>query len=118
MIEAFNGINALRQHVPNDARIHGIVTDGGDAPNVVPAFAAGDFLVRVETRASIKELVGKVRRVAEGAALMTGAWLEFSLPEPASADMVTKHTLAARVKKHLDEVGLRLAEAKSEPAAG
>jgi len=118
LIETFNGINALRQHVRSDARVHGIVTDGGDAPNVVPAFAAGDFLVRAETRASTEELVEKVRRVAEGAALMTGARLEFSLPEPASADMVTNHTLAGRVKRHLDRVGLRLPEARPEPASG
>jgi amidohydrolase len=116
--DPYNGVNALRQHVRSDARIHGIVTDGGDAPNVVPAFAAGDFLVRAETRAYMDELVGKVRRVAEGAAMITGARLEFSLPEPASADMVTNHTLAARVKRHLDRVGLRLPEAKAEPASG
>lgn len=118
LIETFNGINALRQHVRSDARLHGIVTDGGEAPNVVPAFAAGDFLVRASTRAHMEELVEKVRRIAEGAALMTGARLDFSLPEPASADMITNHTLAGRVKRHLDRVGLRLPEAKPEPPSG
>lgn len=118
LIETFNGINALRQHVRADARIHGIVTDGGDAPNVVPAFAAGDFLVRAQTRAYMDELVAKVRRIADGAAMITGARLDFSLPEPASWDMITNHTLAGRIKTHLDGVGLRLPEAKPEPAFG
>lgn len=118
LIETFNGINALRQHIRGDARIHGIITDGGDAPNVVPVFAAGDFLVRAQTIAYLRELLGQVRRIAEGAALMTGATLDFSYPERASYDMITNHTLARRIKAHLDEAGLVLPEAKPEPGRG
>ena len=118
LIEVFNGINALRQHVKSDARIHGVITHGGDVANVVPAFAAGDFMVRAQTRGYMAELVEQVRRIAEGAALITGARLEFALPEPASFDMITNHTLAARLKRNLDEVGLRLPEAKPEPPSG
>ena len=118
LIETFNGINALRQHVRGDARIHGIITHGGDAPNVVPAYAAGDFLVRAQTLAYMNELVEKVRRIAEGAATITGARLDFRLPEPAASDMITNRTLAARIKRNLDAVGLRLPEAKPDPAAG
>lgn len=118
LIETFNGINALRQHVTTDARIHGVISNGGEAPNVVPAFAAGDFLVRAATRAGMERLVERVRAIAEGAALMTGARLKFNLPEPANADMVTNRTLAARIKRNLDEVGLRLPEAKAAPALG
>lgn len=118
LIETFNGINALRQHLTADARIHGIVTDGGQAPNVVPAFAAGDFLIRAASRDGMERLVERVRAVAAGAAAMTGARLAFGLPEPASAEMVTNLTLAGRIKRNLDEVGLRLPEAKPEPASG
>jgi amidohydrolase len=118
LIETFNGINALRQHVRSDARIHGIVTDGGTAPNVVPAFAAGDFLVRAQMMVYLHDLVEKVRRIAEGAALITGADLAFVLPEQATFDMITNHTLARRLKRHLDDLGLLLPDARPEPGSG
>ena len=118
LIETFNGINALRQHVKTDARIHGIITHGGSAPNVVPDFAAGDFLVRAQTRAYLTQLVAQVRRIAEGAALITGAQLDFQFPEPANHDMITNHVLAGGIKRNMDEVGLRLPEARPEPSSG
>lgn len=46
VIQLFNGINALRQHVPSDVRIHGIITHGGDAPNIVPEYASARFYIR------------------------------------------------------------------------
>ncbi len=118
LIETFNGINALRQHVRSDARIHGIVTHGGEAPNVVPAFAAGDFLVRAQTMAYMNELVEKVRRIAEGAGAITGAEVRYLLPERATFDMITNHTLARRIKTHLDALGLRMPEAVPEEGSG
>lgn len=118
IVEVFNGINALRQHVRSDARIHGIITDGGAAPNVVPAFAAGDFLVRAQTMTYMNELVGKVRRIAEGAAMITGAELSFIFSEKPSYDMITNHPLARRVKIHLDDLGLVMPEARAEEGSG
>ncbi len=72
LIKTFTGIDALRQHIRMEARIHGIITHGGDAANVVPKYAAGQFLVRADTRDYVEELVGKVKNIAQGAALMTG----------------------------------------------
>jgi len=48
MIQSFNAINSLRQHISDKARIHGIITDGGEAPNIVPAHTAASFIVRAE----------------------------------------------------------------------
>lgn len=118
LIETFNGINALRQHVRGDARIHGIITDGGQAPNVVPDFAAGNFFIRAATLKYMNELVEQVRRIAEGAALMTGARLDFIFSERPNFDMITNYTMARRVKAHLDELGLMLPEAEAEEATG
>lgn len=118
LIETFNGINALRQHITSDARIHGIITHGGDAPNVVPAYAAGEFLVRSATMKAMNALVEKVRHIAEGAALMTGAELTFSFSEPPAYDMITNRVLAKRIKHHLDGLGLMLPDAAPEPAGG
>jgi amidohydrolase len=118
MIEFFNGINALRQHVRSDARIHGVITDGGYVANVVPDYAAGSFMVRAATLTYMDELVGKVKAVAEGAATMTGARLEWIHPSPANADMVTNYSLARAMKKHLDALGLTMPEAVAEGATG
>jgi len=46
MLQSFAGINSLRQHIKDKARIHGIITDGGEAANIVPAHSAGNFVVR------------------------------------------------------------------------
>ena len=118
VIEVFNGINALRQHITADARIHGIITHGGDVPNVVPDFARAEFFVRAATLAAMNELVEKVRRIAEGAALITGATLEIEMPEEPNADMITNYTMASRLGQHLGEVGLQLPDAKPEPGMG
>jgi amidohydrolase len=118
VIEVFNGINALRQHIPTDARIHGIVTHGGDAPNVVPHFAQAEFYVRAATLPAMERLVDQVHRIAEGAALITGATLDLQMPEQANSDMITNYTMAARLSRHLDGVGMHLPEAKPEPATG
>ena len=118
VIEVFNGINALRQHVRSDARFHGVITDGGHVPNVVPDFAAADFFVRAQTMVYMNELVEKVRRIAEGAALITGAELSFDTSEKPSWDMVTNHTLAQALKRNVDAVGLELPEAKAQEGNG
>jgi amidohydrolase len=76
VLRLFSGIDALRQHLRDDVRIHGVITDGGKAPNVVPDFAAANFMLRSRDRAYLADVVEKVRRVGEGAALETGARLE------------------------------------------
>ncbi len=78
VIQTFNGLNALREHIEDGARIHGIITHGGLKPNIVPEYAAAEFYVRAPETGYRDELLVKLRRCAEGAALATGAKLEFS----------------------------------------
>jgi aminobenzoyl-glutamate utilization protein B len=72
-VELMNvGVNYMREHMPQTARIHYAVTDaGGTAPNVVQAHAAVRYLIRARELDELHELVGRVRKIAEGAALMT-----------------------------------------------
>jgi amidohydrolase len=112
VIEVFNGINALRQQMKADGRIHGVITHGGDVANVIPHFAAAELFIRGATLAYMNELTEMVRKIAEGAALITGARLEFSMPELPNYDMITNYTLAKRLKRNLDAVGLVMLEAK------
>jgi len=77
MILAFNGINALRQHIRDSARVHGIITRGGEAPNIVPSHSAGSFLVRAEDDGYLEELKGRVLNCFTAAAVATGAGLDY-----------------------------------------
>jgi len=71
----FNGIEYLREHVRSDVKIHGTITDGGTAPNIVPERAAAKFLIRAADREYLNTVVERVFNVARGAALATGAKL-------------------------------------------
>lgn len=73
VIQLFNGINALRQHVTDDVRIHGIITHGGDAPNIIPEYAKARFFIRASTRNRLNGVTKRVKAIAEAAALATGA---------------------------------------------
>lgn len=65
------GVEYMREHIPNDARVHYSITDGGDAPNVVPARATVWYYVRAPTRGTVERLTDWLDDIAEGAALMT-----------------------------------------------
>ena len=73
LIQVYNSINALRQHLTPDVRIHGIITNGGTAPNVVPDYAAAKFYLRAATVPTLDEVKRKVAAIVEGAAMATGA---------------------------------------------
>lgn len=73
VILAFNNINALRQQVRSDARIHGIITHGGKAPNIIPDYAAALFYVRALDMEYLEELYHRVLGCFEAAATATGA---------------------------------------------
>ncbi|MFJ3777820.1 amidohydrolase [Streptomyces sp. NPDC090075] len=91
-----NALDALRQFVPPSARLHGIVVDGGQAPNVVPAHAAVDLYVRDRTAASAAALVERVRAAAAGAALATQTQAEVSETGPLYAERRNNAVLAER----------------------
>ena len=66
------GVNYLREHVMQEARIHSVVTSGGQAPNVVPAYAQVWYFVRAPRRDQVEEIYGRMLDIAKGAALMSG----------------------------------------------
>jgi amidohydrolase len=112
VIETFNGINALRQHIVMDARIHGIITHGGEASNVVPKYARAEFLVRAASQAYVNELTEKVRNIARGAALMTGCELTIT-DGTMHADMRPSYVLGEKYQANMAEVGLDLSQGRS-----
>ncbi len=70
------GVNYMREHVPPESRIHSVVTSGGQAPNVVPAFAQVWYFVRAPKRAEVDEIYQWMQDIAQGAALMSGTRCE------------------------------------------
>jgi amidohydrolase len=105
MIQSFNSINSLRQHIKARARIHGIITDGGQAANVVPAHSAGSFLVRAADEVYLDELKQKVLNCFRGAALATGARLEYRWDELCYAPMFNNLTMGELFVRNMRRLG-------------
>ena len=109
VIHLFNGIDALRQHLRDDVRIHGIITDGGLAPNVVPEFAAANFMLRSRDGQYLSDVVvDTVRQAAEGAALMAGARLEVQPFYPFYQNVLPNAVLARTFRANAATVGMKL----------
>jgi len=107
VVKLFTGIDALRQHVTMDTRIHGIITHGGDAANVVPKYASAQFFVRAGSRDYLLELIEKVSNVARGAALMTGC--EVTITERETCyDMRPSYVVGRRYQSNMEAVGLEI----------
>lgn len=106
VIQLFNGIDALRQHVTPDVRMHGIITNGGVAANIVPDEAVAQFYFRAAKKETVMELVEKVKNIAQGAALMTGATLEMERFELPYDDLRTHENLSEAFNKNLRILGI------------
>src|SRR5438128_10661626 len=102
---AQTAIGLLRQHIRQGDRIHGIVTDGGDAPNIVPAHAAADYIVRARALAELDEIRAKVLRCFEAGALATGATLEVKPSGNPYAEVQHDAALAAVYRRNAEVLG-------------
>ncbi|EGL18836.1 MULTISPECIES: M20 family metallopeptidase [unclassified Paenibacillus] len=102
----FNSVNALRQQLRSDVRIHGIITEGGQAANIIPDYAVAQFYVRSSSRAYTNEVAAKVLKCAEGAALQTGCTLTTSNYEYSYDELNTNETLSAVFNRNLASAGI------------
>jgi amidohydrolase len=118
MIQAFNHINSLRQHIKEKARIHGIITDGGQAANIIPAHSAGSFLVRAEDDDYLEVLKEKVLNCFVGAGMATGAKLEYKWVEPYYQAMRTNSHLAELFARNLEALGRKVLSYREERGLG
>lgn len=106
VIQLFNGIDALRQHVTKDVLMHGIITEGGVAANIVPDEAVAQFYFRAATKETLDDILTKVKNIAQGAALMTGATLEMERYEFPNDNLVTHENLSEAFNQNLRELGI------------
>jgi aminobenzoyl-glutamate utilization protein B len=104
-VELMNiGVNYLREHMIDKARVHYVITNGGGAPNVVPDEAEVWYFVRSPERYQVEELTERVRKVAAGAALMTETAVEENFISGAY-NMLPNKTISREMAKILDELG-------------
>jgi len=108
MVLSFTAINSLRQHIKGEARVHGIITDGGDAPNIVPAHSAAEFLVRAPDMEYLDQLRVRVLNCFTGASIASGARLEYRWREKTYAPMKNNLAMAELFSQNLESLGRRV----------
>ncbi len=102
---AQTSIGLLRQHIRAPDRIHGIVTKGGDAPNIVPANTSGRFMVRSDTVDEMLAVRDKVYRCFEAGALATGSTMEITGGDKPYSEMRHDPAMAAVYRRNAEELG-------------
>ena len=112
---AQTAIGLLRQHIRPSDRIHGIVTRGGEAPNIVPAHTAAKYFVRAETLDKLDSLMPRVHRCFEAGALATGCTVEITGGDRPYAQMLHDRELVALYRRNAEALGRAL---RDSPAAG
>ena len=110
LVVAQTAIGLLRQHLRPTDRVHGIVTRGGDAPNVVPAHTTGTWMVRAATIEQLAEVRAKVARCFEAGALATGTSVQLAEDHEPYAEMHQDQDLAAVYRRNAEALGRRFAE--------
>ena len=106
VIQFFNSVNALRQQTKESARIHGIISNGGEAANIIPDLAVANFYVREATTKEMVKLSERVKNCAKGAALATGTELKIENYEYTFKHLVTNETLSDVYVKNLKLQGI------------
>ncbi len=104
-IATFNNVNALREHIKDSSRVHGIITDGGEKPNIVPEHAGAHFYVRAEELDDLKELLEQVKNCARAGGLATGAEVEVSEEGHGYKPMNPNPELVELVENNLEDLG-------------
>jgi amidohydrolase len=102
---AQTAIGLLRQHIRSTDRIHGIITKGGDAPNVIPAHTAAKYIVRAKTLADLDVIKTKVLRCFEAGALATGSTLDIFGGQKPYAEHVTDPEIATLYQRNAETLG-------------
>jgi amidohydrolase len=102
---AQTAVAMLRQHIHGTDRVHGIVTHGGDAPNIVPAYASGRFTIRSANLEELHQLAPRVHRCFESGALATGATLRIEGGDAPYAEVVHDDAMLAMYRANAATIG-------------
>jgi amidohydrolase len=116
-ILTFVNINALRQHVTSDVRIHGIITSGGAAVNIVPEYTSAAFSVRAADRGAALKVMARVVACAEAGAAAAGARVKATVT-PGYDNIRPNRALAAAFKANMEELGEPVLEPRPDEKMG
>lgn len=104
-VEAMNNmVNMMREHIPQETRIHYVITNGGKAPNVVPDFAEVYYYVRHPKRDEVVKIFDRVVKAANGAAMGTETTMDYEIIG-GTHDLLLNTTLAEAMQMNLEKVG-------------
>lgn len=117
LVTAYQAIAQLRQHIRSTERIHGIISEGGDAPNVVPERAAGRFYVRARNAAELAPLKQRVEGCFRAGAEATGARLEILWRDPDYLELRTNWPIAECYQANAESLGRRFVPMELVPAS-
>ena len=105
LILGYMNVAALRQHIAPGERIHGIVTHGGDKPNIVPSFTQSEWMVRSPTLARLQRLKARFTACLEAGAQAAGCTVELEWQDHAYADMVDNDVIAQLYRANAGTLG-------------
>jgi len=114
----FHGISVLRQQLPETVRVHGIITEGGQAPNIIPERAKAYFYVRGETEEELRDAVTRVKSCAAGAATATRCRLEVGEGPYTLSPMTVNPALAGAYRRVLSLLQLKESGAPTDRNRG
>jgi amidohydrolase len=117
VIQTFQSVDAARQHLRDGSRIHGIITDGGQAVNIIPEKAACEFLCRAHTTSYTHEIADRVLRCAEAAATATGTRLTHEIVG-GYKNMINNLAMAHRYARHCEALGVKAPDAPPDMPTG
>ncbi len=118
LLLAYQAISNLRQHIRDRERIHGIVTDGGQAPNIVPDRAAGEFYVRAANERDLAALKPRVQACFEAGARGSGCEVEVNWADVDYLDLNTNGPLADAFQRHGESLGREFLSPEALGGAG
>ncbi|GKW14403.1 M20 family metallopeptidase [Pectobacterium actinidiae] len=104
LVLLYNGISVLRQQLPDGVRVHGIITNGGQAPNVIPEYASAHYYIRAKTREEVVALEPRIRAIADGVALATGTTVKIE-HQVGPRDFLINHSLNAILLEEFTAAG-------------
>ena len=100
-----SGVNFMREHVKQDARIHYVITNGGGQPNVVPPEAEVWYYIRADKHSDVEEYYEWVKEIADGAARMTRTKLTAVQVDADMHEVLPNRTLSEVIQRNLEQVG-------------
>ena len=118
MVNFFNMVNALRQQMKPDVRLHGIVTKGGAAPNIIPDYTESIFYVRANRHQDIDELFSRVENCARGAALGAGVEYKTQFTQGNNKDTRSNMALAELIAVQMEKLGVNVTRTHGEYTPG